>query len=259
MAHSNIYSKFMALFQKSYTQPPFLMDNRIKGITITQFDYVIRNINDEELDIHGHAHHYSEFDHNGNLLKEIKYNRYGEFEEMFDYGYDQTGNLIRESYYPEENELAEEKIFSRNDSGLIVQALKNYQDGSIDTTTFLYDDSNQLIEKKTITDEDEVEQIEKFEWENGILINHEILDGDGEPLSEPEEHLARPNQTRITHNELNQVVSEEELDDNGEVFMTVNRSYDEQGRADEVEVFIDGRGKALSRHYFLKYDYTFFE
>ena len=235
------------------------MDNRIKGITITQYDYVIRNINDEELDIQGHPHHYSEFDINGNLLKEIKYNRFGEFEEMFDYGYDQSGNVIRESYYPEENELAEEKIFTRNDSGQVVLALKNYQDGSIDTTIFLYDDSNHLIEKKTTTDEDEVEQIEKFEWDNGILINHEILNGEGEPISETEEHPARPNQTRITHNELNQVVSEEELDDKGEVFMTVNRTYDDQGRADEVEVFIDGRGQAISRHYFLKYNYIFFE
>ena len=235
------------------------MDKKIKGITITQFDYVIGNINDEELDIQGHMHHFSEFDHNGNLLKEIKYNRQGDFEEMFDYGYDPKGNLIRESYYPDENELAEEKIFERNDSGQVIRSLKNYQDGSLDTTTFQYDESYQLIKKTTTTDEGEIEQIEKFEWDNGKLVNHEIMNGEGELISLADESPARPNETRITHNEQGQVVCEEELDSTGEVFMTINRAYDDAGRADEVEVFIDGRGQAISRHYFLKYEYTFFD
>ena len=32
------------------------MEKKTKSITITQYDYVISNVNDEELDIHGHLH-----------------------------------------------------------------------------------------------------------------------------------------------------------------------------------------------------------
>ena len=69
----------------------------------------------------------------------------------------------------------------------------------------------------------------------------------------------KSNQTRTVHNENGQVILEEELNEDGEVFMTVRRTYREDGRTDIVDVIIDGLGKAISRHYFLKYEYTFFE
>ena len=141
----------------------------------------------------------------------------------------------------------------------MLRVFKNYQDGSVDTTTCEYDGSGQLVKKTTTTDEGEVEQMETFKWDNGMLAGHEIVNGEGEILSGTDEVPANPNQTRIVHNEKDQVISEEELDENGEVYMTVNRTYDEAGRADEVEVFIDGRGQSFSRHYFLKYGYTFFD
>lgn len=236
-----------------------LMEKKTKSITVTQYDYIIRNVNDEEVDIHGHPNHYSEFDPEGRPLKEIKYNRHGEFEEMVEYGYDDQGNLVRESYYPAENEIAEEKTFVRNDAGVILRALKHYQDGSLDTITFEYNDAGELIKRITTTDEGEIEQIETFEWKNGELVNHQIVDEDGEIISPPDDSSIKPGQSRVTHNEKGQVVTEEELDADGEVYMTVNRSYDEEGLANEVDVLIDGQGRAISRHYFLKYEYCFFE
>ena len=235
------------------------MEKKTKSITITQYDYIIRNVNDEEVDIHGHPNHYSEFDPDGRLLKEISYNRLGEFEEMFEYGYDDQGNLVRESYFPVENEVAEEKTFVRNESGEVLRILKQYQDGSLDTITLEYNDAGQLIKQTTTTDEGEIEQVETFEWENDQLVNHQIINEFGEAVDEPGGEVIKPNQTRITRNEQGKVITEEELDEHGDVFMTVNRSYDEDGRTEEVEVFIDGQGRAISRHYFLKYEYTFFE
>ncbi len=235
------------------------MGQKIKSISITQFDYIIRNVTDESLDINGHAHHFTEFSPEGNLLKELKYNHHGDFEEMIVYGYDPAGNLIRESYYPEENDLAEEKIFERNDSGQIIRAFKNYQDGSVDTITFEYDATNQLVKKTTMSDEGEIDQVETFEWDNGTLVKHEVMDGEGELISVEDESAVQTNQTRITQNEKDQIISEEEVDDNGDVYMTVTRTYDDDGRADEVEVFVDGRGQTISRHYVLKYAYSFFD
>ena len=235
------------------------MEKKTKSITVTQFDYIIRDVNDEEIDIHGHPNHYSEFDPEGRPLKEIKYNRYGEFEEMFEYGYDDQGNLVRESYYPVENEIAEEKTFVRNDAGVILHTLKHYQDGSLDTITYEYNETGQLVKRITTTEEGEVEQVETFEWENGELVSHQIVDEDGELISEPDVSSIKPGQSRVTHNEKGEIITEEELDEDGEVYMSINRTYDAEGLPDEVDVFIDGQGQAITRHYFLKYEYTFFE
>ena len=235
------------------------MEKKVKSITITQFDYVIRDVNDEELDIHGHPNHFSEYNTDGHPLKEVRYNRMGEFEEMVDYGYDEDGKLIRESYYQVEDEIAEEKTFIRDATGTILHALKHYQDGSLDTIAYEYNETGQLVKRITTTDEGEVEQVETFEWENGELINHLIVDDQGESIPEPDENSLKPNPSRITQNEKGQVIMEEELDEDGEVYMTVNRTYDDDGLASEVDVVIDGMGRTISRHYFLKYEYTFFE
>ncbi|MEI7896354.1 MAG: hypothetical protein WCJ26_04925 [bacterium] len=235
------------------------MEKKTRSITVMQFDYIIRNVNDEEVDIHGHPNHYSEYDPDGRPIREVRYNREGEFEEMYEYEYDGQGNLTREAYSPVEDEVAEEKTFVRNEAGLVQHALKRYQDGSIDTIAYLYNDSGELVSRTTTTDEGEVEQVETFEWENGTLVNRRVTNENGELIEEPGHDEIKPNETRITSNEKGQVITEEELDENGEVFMTVNRSYFDDGLADEVDVFIDGQGKTISRHYFLKYEYTFFE
>ena len=174
------------------------MEKKTRSIAVTQFDYIIRNGYDEEVDIHGHPNHYSEFDAEGRPLKEIKYNRQGEFEEMLEYGYDDRGNLIRESYYPVEDEIAEEKTFVRNDVGEILHILKHYQDGSVDTITFEYNADGQLVKRTTTGDEGEIEQVETFEWENGELVNHQVFDEEGELVEGPDESSIRTGESRIT-------------------------------------------------------------
>jgi hypothetical protein len=236
-----------------------LMEKKTKSITVTQYDYILRNVNDEEVDIHGHPNHYIEYDKDGHTLKETKYSRQGEFEEMVVYAYDDQGNLCCESYYPAEDEIAEEKTYIRNEAGQVVSALKKYQDGSLDTISYEYNSAGELIKLTTTTDEGEVEQVETFSWENGVLVDHLTVDESGEAVEEPDAGNIKPGESRITRNEQGQVITEEELDETGEVYMTVNRSYDEYGLAREVEVFIDGQGRAISRHYFLKYEYTFYE
>jgi hypothetical protein len=244
-------------FDKSEKNNP--MDKKTRSITITQFDYVVRNVNDEELDIHGHPNHYTEFDPEGRPLVEISYSRDGTYEDKTEYGYDSDGNLIRESYYPEGHELAEEKTFERNPAGLIARVLQHYQDGSVDTIEFQYNEANQLVQKITTSDEGVIEQVELFKWENDKIVNFRIIDGEGNELGERYEPKFNSNQRHVTYNDKEQPIREEEVNEQGDVLMVINRTYNEDGRADEVEVFIDGRGRTISQHYFLKYEYAFFD
>jgi hypothetical protein len=235
------------------------MEKKVRTITITQYDYIIRNVNDEELDLQGHLHNQSEFDPAGNVLKEVRYSRQGDFEEMIAYEYDDHGNLAREAYYPAEDEMAEEKLFERDSHGILERIVKKYQDGSVDTTTCEYDENRRLIRKTTVNDEGEVEQVERFEWDQDRLVSYEAVDMDGDPLPGPEEVPADPERSNVTRNEKGLIIAEEELDEEGRAVMTIKRSYDENDRPVEVEVFVDGRGRTLTRHYFLRYSYTFFD
>lgn len=234
------------------------MEKKIRSATITQFDYIIRNINDEEIDVHGHLHSLTEYNEQGFPVRDIRYTNAGEFEQMYVYEYDEAGGVTRESYYPEEDQLAEETIFFRNDSGRIVRSEKSYQDGSTDSTEYLYDEGNHLIRKTTISDEGELEQVEIFEWEGDQIISHTVEDGSGESILVPGLRNEQLNETRITHNDKGQVIHEEEINAAGDVIMTVDRKYNEHDLAQEVTVMIDGQGVSPSRHYFLRYEYTFF-
>jgi len=98
-----------------------------------------------------------------------------------------------------------------------------------------------------------------MEWENEELLSHVVTDGEGEPLAGPDLSRIRTAPPRVTRNEQGQSVLEEDLDEEGNVVMSVKRTYNSDGRPDEVEVTMDGQGRSLSRHYFLKYEYTFFE
>lgn len=234
------------------------MDKKLRTVTITQFDYILKNLDDEALDLQGHPHQYSEFNESGNPVREIRYSNSGAFEEEYLYEYDSRGNLISERYYPEQDLLAEQKTYHRDDRGMITHAEKTYQDGSVDTLTYEYDDSGHPIRVTTTTEEGEVEQVETFTWEGDRMVAQESLDSQGEPISMNDFHTENQGESRQTRNEFGQVIREEEVDETGTVYMTVDRTYDEEGRLNKVEVSFDGRGRALSRHYFLKYEYTFF-
>jgi hypothetical protein len=235
------------------------MEKKLKSISVTKFDYLIRNGFDEEVDEQGYPNHYTLFNEEGRLLKEIRYNSIGEFEEMFEYTYDDRGFLAEESYSPVEDEVAEKKVFIRNEGGEILRVLKHYQDGSVDTITYEYQEQGKPSRLVTTNDDGEVDQVETLQWENDELVGHVVVDGEGELVSEADFSQVPSTPSRVTHNDQGQVIMEEEIGEDGEVYMTVNRSYDEAGRAGQVDVFIDGRGRTLTRHYFLEYEYTFFD
>ena len=219
------------------------MNKKIKTLTVTQKDYIIRDVTDEELDIRGHLSQFIEYDREGHIVKEIKYDRMGHFEDMHLFTYDEKGLPLSESYFPEAGQEAEKTTFEHNESGTLMQSRKQYLDGSIDIAKYFYDTTNRLIKKVTTSDDEEPEEevFEKFENETEADTGNE----DGSEF-------------QVTRNEKGQIIKEEVFSENKELLTCVDRRYDEDNLA-EVEVFIDGQGKTITRHYILEYEYVFFE
>lgn len=235
------------------------MEKTTKSITIIQSDFILKNIQDEEPEIRSYTSHFTEFDREGRPLKDARYMKNGEPEEIVEYSYDETGRLVSERYFQEEDFFTEEITYYYSDKPYADSASKKYADGSVDTITFEYD-ADGLLLSKTFTNEDgETEQKDICIYESGRLVRVESYDSEENLMSVPFQDETLSGQTRITKNDAGQVILEEELDAGGEVIMTVNRSYSENGLPLETEVFIDGQGKSISRHYILNYEYTFFD
>jgi antitoxin component YwqK of YwqJK toxin-antitoxin module len=183
----------------------------------------------------------------------------GTLEEMIEYSYDETGRLLCEKYYQEEDAVSEEICYHYADNSNAELASRKYADGSVDTITFEYDGNGLLLKKIYSNEDEEVEQTDLYTYENNLLIKVETFDGEGNLMSIPYQDETLSSHSRITKNEAGQVILEEELDMNGEVIMSVNRCYQEEGQPLETEVFMDGQGRAISRHYILKYEYTYFD
>jgi len=275
------------------------MPQTIKSITVNQFDYILRDLNNDELDLRGHLNHYQEFDADGHLVKDARYNRLDELEELYEYSYDAAGLMTEETYYLDEEEAAEKKTFEYDESDKLARVLKHYQDGSIDLITYFYDPDGQLIRIEKRDEEGEIDQHEEFEWQNGKVVKESVFDAgdqliscktmtytehgeiselhswnadddtgetrlfqkdeEGNLISSTEDGLGPKSQIQTTYNEKGQPVQEEEITPEGDILSRVVRQYDAAGRELETEVFIDGQGQTLSRHYFLRYQYVFFE
>ena len=185
IARGEIFScKFMALIDESVILPLF-MNKITKTITITQHDFILKKITDEDTEIHSHPNSFTEFDRDGRVIRECRYMRDGSFEEMIEYDFDDHNRVNCERYYLSEDEISEVVEYRYNDSGKAVSAEKKYADGSVDTIDFEYDGEGRLFRKVYRNDEQEVEQTEHYTYNQGTLVKVESFDGDGNLMSIP--------------------------------------------------------------------------
>ncbi len=143
---------------------------KIKSSTLYKHDYVAENIKAEEPEVKGSKYSHSEFDKNGNMILEIKYDSSGKIEDKYENKYDEKGNLIEEISYLDKNEIAEHKTYERDEKGKIIKSFVHYQDGTKDTIEYKYDAMQNLTEKITVDSYGEIEAKETAKYKDGKLI-----------------------------------------------------------------------------------------
>lgn len=150
-----------------------VMEKKVKSVTLHKTDFVAGDVTAETLSEKTYKYSYTEFDAAGNPVKEIRYNQGGGIEEKYEYGYDENGKRISETDYLDEHEIAERKKIIRDEKGDIISVEVHYQDGSVDTTTYSYNQEGKPVEKTTTNDEGEVEMKEVNEYDMGKLVKKE--------------------------------------------------------------------------------------
>lgn len=156
---------------------------KIKSIILMKYDYVIEDVVAEEIEIKGAKYSYTEFDEQGNLLLEVKYNKNGGVEEKYENRFNELGQLVEEIIYLSDDEIAQHKTFEYNDQGSIAKAHKHYQDESKDTVTYSYE-NGKLVGKITTDSDDEVEAKAEFIYDGDNLTSRKVYEYDELVLDE---------------------------------------------------------------------------
>ncbi len=223
------------------------MDRKIKSITIERHDLIIADLHSEELELKARKYKFTEYNTSGNITKEITWDPNETIEESIQRDY-KGSQLLEERYFDEHNEIAEKKTFEYDEAGKLIAEYKHYLDGSIDTISYIYNDSGKLV-KKILKDEDEIiESAEYFEYQQDYLSKWEIYD-DGNRLIVKNMHKYDDKGNVIENTVYNEESGEDyreyiEYNDNG--IRTKSTRVDQDNNITEVLIYeTDANGKVV--------------
>ena len=203
----------------------------IKSITTIREDVI--PIAGRNLD--KHRVQYTEYDEKGKELKVINYDHMDQEDDCLEYRYDAEGKKISE-FYAQGGEVLEKKYFFYDEANRISSERKEYLEGSADKIEIEYDDNGNMVVRRLIDDDGELENNEAFEYENGLLIRQAVMDADDNLISED----------LYEYNEKGQLLSllrRNTLDEEEHHEVT---SYNEQGLRAEVRQY-NAVGKLVER------------
>jgi len=118
----------------------------------------------------GIIHNFTEYSEEGLPLVDIDYNEFGEIEQKIMNSF--SGKLkVETKVYQSDDELTEWKTFEYTEEGLLLSEMLHYQDGSVDTIHYSYDEQKRLISKITVNSDEEQEARIEWLYDNGKLIS----------------------------------------------------------------------------------------
>jgi hypothetical protein len=216
----------------------------------------------------------TEYNRKEEVIAQSSFTSDGLLAEKMAWEYDELGRIITQYYFSEPDEPSETISFERNEKGSVVKDQKKYIDGSVDTTTYLYDEKERLLEKITVDEDGISDQHEKFTWDDKFLVKHEVTDMEDNIISLDEyvydskgniiEHRQVNEETGENHrivskfNDANQKIKDELFDDDDELLETSIYEIDQSGRlissqfespqkSSTTQYFYDGRGNPLGQ------------
>lgn len=184
----------------------------------------------------GMDYSYQQYNQAGNVAELIRFNDYGEMTGKSLYFYDEKNLLSEEETYDEDGNLEEKITFDRDGDGRIVREFIHYLDDSRDTIHYEYNDHGKPIRKATITDDNETEREEIFEWDDDKLLSEELIE-EGETVRK----------SSYEYDDSGNLIAVE-IENEDEESSVVNE-YDERGNRIKYLKY-DSNGKPVEKHLF---------
>ncbi len=154
------------------------MAKKVKSINLFKKDFYPSSTTPDKKRSNEYKYSTTEYDVNGNVVLELKFNSDQKLEDKFENKYNDAGILIETKHYISYKDLAEHKTYDLDKDGKIRQAFKHYNDGTKDKIKYTYDKNGNLTERIIIDSYDEVEAKDIFEYEGKNLIKKETYEYD---------------------------------------------------------------------------------
>lgn len=204
---------------------------KIKTITTLKFDYMQTGVGQNFENVKPVKSAYAEYDEEGHVLMEISFKSNEKIEQKCVNKYNEQGKLIEELLFNEDGELDEKKTYEYNEKGKVIKELLYYLDGSFDTTTFVYDEFDNLVEKTTIDPDNEIESKKVLTYDKANLLSEVSTDAEGNVLNEV--HIKYDEKGNET--EIERYTSEDDKTTRTEFI------YNEDGKKSEAHTYTNGK------------------
>lgn len=122
------------------------------------------------------------FDKENRKIFECQFDNYGEPENIISWQYDDNGRLKTYCETDPGQEFSFREEFHYRPDGKIEKKVIVYADGSIDREIFYYSDKGHLVETRRITDDNETEEVNRWEYTGGLPVK-EISEIPGEGMT----------------------------------------------------------------------------
>lgn len=169
------------------------------------------------------------------LLSEQKYDLNGDLEEVHTYTYDENGRIVEHLLEIPEDGISERFVTNRNPDGFPVLIVKFYGEDSGEQTEYTYGTHAQPIAILRLDADGEFDASEELQYDDqSRLIVRKVKSAtDGEK------------EFRFKYDENGRLISEEELDKDGNMVSRVDSEYDEEGKETVVAKY-NKEGKIVS-------------
>lgn len=172
----------------------------------------------------------------GLVTELIRFNDYGDRTGKSLYFYDEKNLLSGEETYDEEENLEEKITFDRDADGRIIREFIHYLDDSRDTIHYEYNSQGNVIRKVTMTEDNETEREEIFEWDDDKLLTEELIE-EGETVKK----------SSYEYDDSGNLIAVEMENEDEE--SSVANEYDERGNRIKYLKY-DSEGKLVEKHLF---------
>lgn len=192
---------------------------------------------------------YTEFiyNENGKLIQKVRKDDDGYVEEKEIAEY--KGELLMtEMSYGLDNELIQKTTYAYDEKGRNISTnYDDYLDGEKSRVENVFNESG--YKEKTLTYNSENQLIAKslFEYDEKNRV-YEIIEEDRKSYKK----------TKFTYNDSDNVILQEEFDEDDNLILSIDRTYDENGNIVKSAVFIEAAGQNVAQYYEVDYSYEYF-